>query len=446
MKTVRQDTDPGSALRTPRAAGWAAAYLLAAGALIAVAGSELSGPSPEKRARSLERETARELAALVEAASAVARSRLEEDRRRVLERDRGRGAALEAALAAVRSWARGLEGLPEDADICAELSAAAPDLAPVLPDGVAVALVAPSGERVFETGGAFDLDSPRALMAPAGGFLTAAVVWAGKPAHAERGPVESLGETLAAAVAPGTGLYFVTEDGSVAAEVSPRPMPAMPLGAPVGTGRAKSVVKTVTGDLETGRLVAARRAVRSSAELLSREPAGELTGGLAGKRDGAPRLTAVAERFLSPEILAVGAGGLAGMLALTGLGVVAAGAFAHAFYAGFTRGPARESAPAPLGVAVTSARRTQSAEVVCEPVSGGLEAEPVPSGESIVRLRESLGATGEGPDLAACARSPILRALSRCVRHPGPAVVPHEVSEWARCVLVEKEGKRRKVA
>ena len=60
----------------------------------------------------------------------------------------------------------------------------------------------------------------------------------------------------------------------------------------------------------------------------------------------------------------------------------------------------------------------------------------MPSGRSILRLRESLGETGEGPDLAAFARSPILRELSRCVRRPGPGGASQEVKRWAKSALV----------
>ena len=53
---------------------------------------------------------------------------------------------------------------------------------------------------------------------------------------------------------------------------------------------------------------------------------------------------------------------------------------------------------------------------------------------------------GEGPDLAACARSPILRTLSRCVRHPGPASLPGEVREWARQAFGADDSGQKKAA
>lgn len=67
------------------------------------------------------------------------------------------------------------------------------------------------------------------------------------------------------------------------------------------------------------------------------------------------------------------------------------------------------------------------------PSAGGMEcaeAAPAPTGRSIIRLREALGTPAEGPDIAACARSPILRALSRHVRAPNPLALPREVREW----------------
>ena len=118
---TRQPGEAAGACRTARAGGWAAVYLLAAGTLIALAGSELSGPSPDKRAGELERETARDLAALVETASRLAESQAEDNRRRASQRR----ATLDTALAAARSWARRLEGRADHADVEAELSRAA---------------------------------------------------------------------------------------------------------------------------------------------------------------------------------------------------------------------------------------------------------------------------------------------------------------------------------
>jgi hypothetical protein len=220
---------------------------------------------------------------------------------------------------------------------------------------------------------------------------------------------------------------------------------------------AENIVKNARGDLQTGRLVSARCPVAFPAE----------------DTGGAIVWTAVAERFLSPEMLAGDSKGLIGMLALTGLGVVAAAAFAHAFCAGssgqrrrpacaaeaasarrrpdrvgfgkgsapasaarkvgFPEGPDDPATPAPPHAPVAARREPPTA-------SAAIPAEPgmILSGESIIRLRERLGAAGDGPDLAACARSPILRALSRCVRHPGPAALPREVREWARRALLNE--------
>ena len=339
------------------------------------------------------------------------------------------------------SWAERLfsdepeDGYEDDAALGAELGRASPELVSLLPEGVVLAVVAPSGEKALEAGGTLDLDSPLTLMAPVGTALTAAVAWAEGPPAADAGTAGFLRETLAAGLAPGTGLYFVAEDGSVAVEVSARPMPGVPPGASLGSG----AMKTVTGDLETGRLVSARRAVMSSAD-----------GSV-----GVSGWTAVGERFLSPETLAGNSNGFAGTLALAGLGVVAAAAFAHAFYAASAREPARSASVLP-GPAVAAslppfraaarARGREADTPVSVPSAASPEAEVALLGKSILRLRESLGAAGDGPDLAACARSPILRMLSRCVRHPDPAVVPREVKEWAKHALVEQEGRRQKVA
>jgi hypothetical protein len=430
MKDPRDDhTD--AAGRT-RAAGWAAGYLLAAGALIAIAATGLSGPSPEERARSLERETARQLSAIVETASAVARSRGDENAGRASER----AESLDSALATVCSWAERLfpETYEDEAALGADLGRASPELAGLLPEGIVFAIVAPSGEKLLEEGGTLDLDSPLALMAPVGAALMAAVAWAEGPPAAGADIAGFLRETLAAGLATGTGLYFVAEDGSVAAEASARPKPEMPPAAPLGSG----AMKTVTGDLETGRLVSARRAVTSYAD-----------GSI-----GVSGWTAVAERFLSPETLAGRSTGFAGTLALAGLGVVAAAAFAHAFYAASTGEPGcptivRAGAEAGLSPPPRAAARDRSRgpeAFAPVPSAAGPETEAAPLGKSILRLRESLGAAADGPDLAACARSPILRMLSSCVRRPDAVVLPREVKEWARHALVEQEGRRQKVA
>ncbi|MHC5056277.1 MAG: hypothetical protein ACYTKD_16375 [Planctomycetota bacterium] len=419
--------------RTLFGARWAAVYLVAAGALIAAAGSDVSSPSPEEHAREIELRAAAELGTLAEAAAAVADS-VSRERARVVA---ARETKLDAALAAARSWLHASlhtsidEGLDRDA-----LAASAPDLAPLVPAGVAVAVVGSAGEPLFECGGRVDLDSPEARVEPvdifghaAGGRalgLTLAVAWTEPLPEAGPATAAALSSALRAAAPAGTGLYFVGHGGDLAADVAPRPVPAAPL-APSFDGRPlredDGTPYLASGDLETGKLVAVRRATS-----------------MAG-------WTAVAERFMTPEELAEGAPGGLGMIALTTLGLVAAAAFAHAVRAGVIgsrsgskereecdEGPRRGRSPRPFarsaGPAMHPAQAHRPSVGAVERAEAHGEAAPVPTGRSILRLREELGTPAEGPDIAACARSPILRALSRNVRAPKPVALPREVREW----------------
>jgi hypothetical protein len=121
------------------------------------------------------------------------------------------------------------------------------------------------------------------------------------------------------------------------------------------------------------------------------------------------------------------------MVALSGIGILAAAAFAHALRAGMASratgteliavGPAK-------GVALPARCAVPAPARPPQPVS---EPEvPAPTGNSIRRLREALGESAEGPDLAASARSPILRALSRHLRAGPRGALPREVSDWAK--------------
>ncbi|MHC4253709.1 MAG: hypothetical protein ACYS9X_31730, partial [Planctomycetota bacterium] len=398
--------------RTLFGARWAAAYLVAAGVLIAAAGSDVSSPSPEEHARGVELRAAAELGTLAEAAVAVADSVSRERARAEAERT----SKLDAALAAARSWLHTAidKGLDRDT-----LAASAPDLAPLVPTGVAVAIVGSAGEPLFECGGRVDLDSPETRVGPAGPVepfgsvvggralgLTLAVSWTEPLPEAGPAAAAALASALRAAAPAGTGLYFVGPGGDLAADVAPRPVPAAPL-APSFDGHPlredDGTPYLASGDLETGRLVTVRRATS-----------------MAG-------WTAVAERFMTPEELAEGAPRGLGMIALTTLGLVAAAAFAHAVRAGVIgsrsrsedcdegprRGRSTGAFARPAGPAMHPAQADRPSVGAVERAEAHGEAAPVPTGRSILRLREVLGTPAEGPDIAACARSPILRALSR---------------------------------
>jgi hypothetical protein len=362
-------------------AGWPALYLCLAGALIAVAGSGLAGPRPEESARRIEDEARSGLTSLAETAAAVAESiaLAEEERRR--ERDLILGNALDTAGA----WAEGVAG--------DRFAAGGPDLLVDLPEGVKVAVIAPSGEVLFEAGGEIDREEDGALLASAGGGLTVAVAWAERAPGLEDALAPALRSTLGPGVGTGTGLVFIGPEGEVALAVSPRPAPDADLLMP----DSPTAQRYVSGELGSGRLVMAARPV--------------------------PRLgwTAVAERILPPEVPAEGRRGLAGTLALAGLGLVAATAFAHAVRAraGKSARPRRgdpRAAPFARPVAPRALPRR-------EKTAGATgEGDPSPAGRSIVRLRETLGEPAGGPDLAAFARSPILRALSREVKSPRPGL------------------------
>ena len=173
-------------------------------------------------------------------------------------------------------------------------------------------------------------------------------------------PGVDLETALAGRAESGIGLYVLRADGSVAAEVSPRPDPTTRLATPLASG----LLKTVSGR-PGGRLVRVRRAV----------PGG---------------LTVVAERLLTTP-----AAEPTRPLALAALGVLATAAIIRIR----PRPRPVPPAPRPGPKMKPEQKRIQT-----------------PRGESIIRLRESLGGMEGGPDLATCARSPLLRELSRCVR------------------------------
>jgi len=376
--------------------GIAAGYLAAAAALIAVAGSELAGPSGPERAARVEERAAAELASLAETAATVAAQRLRDHERRSDERRE----ALEAALAAAVRWAadatRGSGPDAPQAELADALVSAGPFEDPAL-EGVAVRVCAPDGAVLFESGGELGQAPGETLGEVLGSGLTVIV------AHQDREDVaESLRGALSGAARIGTGLYFLARDGSVACEVSPRPVPLAPLGGVLSAGTAVSA----SGELRTGRLVSARAAVAASG------------------------WTAVAERFLPPNVLAEGPSRALGTVALAGLGLLAAAAFAHATSAALERRSFRggEATDAPRAAAAV-AQRVPRRVAAAVPVQDVAPADPAfVGGRSILRLRETLGGSVEGPDLAACARSPILRALSRHVRSGGGAL-PRELRD-----------------
>jgi len=423
-------------------ARWAGVYLAAAGALIAVAGSEVAAPSPDEHARKIELRIAGELGPLADAASAVAGSVARERVRFEAERK----AKLNAALASARSWLRGAASAGNTAEA---LARSAGELVPLIPSGIAVAVVGSVGEPLFECGGSVDLDSPQTRVEPAGLVepggslmadgavgLTLAAAWTEPPPEALPAAQAALSSALSGAAPAGTGLYFVGPEGDLAAEISTRPVRAAPL-APTIAARSPldgASSHIASGDLETGKLLTVRRACPAFSRAQA-EP--DATGPGMG-------WTAVAERFVTPEELAEGAPRGFGMMALTALGLVAAAAFAHAVRAGVLGGKRRSTdnrgAPRPERRPPHVAPATRPAVGYgCAPrppatagahVDANVEAEPVPTGRSILRLREALGTPAEGPDIAACARSPILRALSRSVRSPRPLALPREVREW----------------
>jgi hypothetical protein len=193
-------------------------------------------------------------------------------------------------------------------------------------------------------------------------------------------------------------------------DIATRPVPGAVRADALQPSARTGCVVTATGDLETGRLVTAR----------CRSPE-------AG-------WTVVAERFLSPTALSAGGQGVAGMLALSALGVLAAAAFAHALRAGLSgRVTSVEViAHGPQRLPAVSQPRPQAAPRTAAPSAPVYEQDVVPTGSSLLRLREACGETGEGPDLAACARSPILRALSMAVRSDEPRRLPNDVHTWAK--------------
>jgi hypothetical protein len=389
-----------------RAVRWAAVYLCAAAALLSIAGTEFSGPSDEQRARHVESATAGELRSAVTTAADVAETwAAAEDRRRARK-----DAALETALASASAWTRRVLVSAGDEP---DFAASAGELAGILHDDMSLSVISTDGTPLFVAGLETDLD--RAMLEPVQRGYTVAVAWAqAECAEADRAQV-ALRTALLAGLPAGTGLYFVDAKGDEVANVSPRPVPGAARARPLGALGSLGFTTDVAGDLETGRLVTVRG------------PA----------RDGT--WTVVGERFLTPAELAAGERGTLGMVALAGMGLLAAAAFTHALRSGTARrasdddhSPARlpvrrehaaTAAVNPLSVAPI-AQRQVSAAVVREP-------DVVPPGNSILRLRQACGETGTGPDLAACARSPILRALAHSLRSDAPQPLPREVRDWA---------------
>jgi len=404
---MRAASNSSACLPPHRQAAWAATYLAIAGALIGVAAGGAWGPDPDARAAQVEARASDGLARLGATAAGVAES-WERTRR---ERQAERAGILALALAATKAWAEdvawGTPGLPDG--LPAGLAIASPKLAPILPEGVAASVVGPDGATLFSTGRDVDWTIPGTLATPAGDGLTVAVAF-------ER-PAELMGTTapreLVEALAPlaaeeGIGLRFVGPDGEVAAEIAPRPAAA--------GGNAE--------DAENERLISSRHPVPSLG------------------------WTVVAERLHAPEILADGgAGRTAGLAALAALGVLAAAAFAHVVWVGragslVRRKAAHASQPDATDTACaddTSQGRPSSRKLTAffpsavarptfpdEEVCG--QAEQAPPGASILRLRKSLGVDAAGPRVAAYARSPILRALSRQVNAgagpESPALAP----------------------
>ncbi|MHC4507102.1 MAG: hypothetical protein ACYTFI_27795, partial [Planctomycetota bacterium] len=249
-------------------ARWAAVYLALAAALIAVAGREMAGPGASERARRIEADAATELREFARTASAVADS-WACDRAR---REAGRASLLDSALAASVSWAaelvagtRATDALDPERPVypADAFTSAAAELAPLLPDGVAVAVIAPDGNSIFDLGGEIDPDSAGALLGPVAEGLTVAVAWAEPlPARGEEA-TRTIRGALARWTGPLVGLYFVAPDGTTPVEITPRPVPDSPAARALsgGPGEELAVDGTraeVTGDIETGRLVTVR--------------------------------------------------------------------------------------------------------------------------------------------------------------------------------------------
>ncbi len=421
-------------------ARWAAAYLALSAALIAVAGREMTGPGASERARRVEADAAAQLAELARTASAVADA-WECDRAR---REAERASLLDSALAASVSWATELvtgthvtDGMarpdaldPERPVYPADaFTAAAAELAPVLPDGVAVAVIAPDGNSILEFGGEIDPDSAGALLAPVAEGFTVAVAWTEPLPARDEEATRTIRGSLARGADPGVGLYFVAPDGTTPVEISQRPVPDSPAAQALSGGLGEELAPDgtcadVTGDLETGKLVRVRC------------PVGRLGW------------TAVAERFVSAEELGGRDGeasGAIGMIALTALGLVAAAAFAHAVRSALSRTEnetEEAQARAERFARPLRPRAARRAPIAAAGEHVQAEPEPMPTGGSIPRLREALGTSGEGPDLGASARSPILRALSRYVRAPVPPRLPSEVGSWGKSVEEQAGGSR----
>jgi hypothetical protein len=356
-----------------------------------------------------------------------------------------REAKLASALAAARSWLHACAaGGGESGGLTDALARSAGELAALVPAGIAVAVVGSDGEPVLECGGRVDLDSPGVRIGSAGGTdfagpsselalgLTLAAAWTEALPEAEAAASAALASALRTAPPDGTGLYFVGPDGGSVAEIAARPVPAAPLAPtfdkrpPPASGGAPYMA---SGDLETGKLLTVRRATTTAGWI------------------------AVVERLMTPEDLAEGAPSGFGMIALTALGLVAAGAFAHAVRAGVLGSRRRSEEHEDTGAGRRRDRERRPAPAPRTPERSAsaarppelAEAQALPTGRSIVRLREALGTPAEGPDIAACARSPILRALSRHVRAPNPAALPREVREWGMGMARPPGGARIKL-
>lgn len=341
--------------QTLRPACIAAAYLVAATALIAAIGSELAGPSASERAAKAEERQRQSLALLADAASAVASRHLREETLRTKERSR----VLEATLAAVSQWAA---SGPIKAD----------RLEDVVPDGVLAGIYSSDGTPLAEFGEASPKTRPDALGEVLANGLTVLVAWADGPGRT----LQDLGMELTSLCPPGVAIRVLDREGRTVCETS-----------------------THSRGSEGGKLISASATVPESG------------------------WTVLAERLLTPEALEVGPSRGLGAAALAGLGVLAAAAFVHATKA--------SAAKATLSIQTPQAPRPQlvrQAERTAEPPAQAITFEP---GRSVLKLREALGGPTEGPDLAAYARSPLLRALSRQLRSGGPGVSPKNLRREA---------------
>jgi hypothetical protein len=374
-----------------KAARWAAVYLCAAGVLLAIAGSEFATPSAEERAAEVEQHAGAELESVLATASGVADSWARSD----THQNARRAVALETALAAAATWANRVAA--ESANEAPDFAARAHEIAAVMPDGLSLSVHDVDGSPVFEAGGTAVPTSGESLVAPLREGLSVAVAWADdRPGESARATA-ALRDALAASTRVGLGLYALTGENEPAVAICPRPVPGASIAQLLGA--SSSFSSHATGDLETGRMLTVR--CRS-------------------KERG---WTLVAERFLPPSELAAGGESPVGMIALSALGIVAAAAFAHAIRGGLTgRGASVE--------AITRGPVLPARVEQMRPGDSIARTEPEPIqliGSSLLRLRESLGESCEGPDLAVTARSPILRALSTSLKSEVKQTLPRDV-------------------